>query len=117
MNNEANGSYTADEEVENVDSTEEYAYKNVISEKENTRLYSVVSLACAILSVGLFFIPWIGLVLGLVGIGFSLISRKHLNYFEVLALVGLIVAIFGSVFSVAGIIFDAAAVEPLFFDF
>lgn len=116
-NMEDNKSYNTDAKAETAENSEEYAYKNVISEKGNTRLYSVISLACAVLSVIFFFVPWLGLIFGIIAIGFSLISRKHLDYFEVLALVGLIVGIFGLVFSLTGIILGAVTESGGYFSF
>jgi hypothetical protein len=117
MNNEENVSFDTEEKVEGEEKIEEYAYKNVITKNSNTRLFSVISVAFAALSVILSFVPWVGLILGLVSVGFSLISRKKLGYFEVLALVGLIVGIFGFVFSSAGIILSAVFANSGYFSF
>ena len=111
MDNEEKEVYNADEKAE------DYAYKNVINEKGKTRLHSVVSIACAVLSVVLFFIPWLGLAFGICAVGFSLMSRKQLEYFEGLALVGLIVGIFGLVFSATGIILGGVTDGSFFFNF
>jgi predicted exporter len=85
----------------------EYVYKNVIKNKEQRRTWSVISLGLAILSIFLSYFSWVGLVLGLASIGAGIISRKNLGYFDKLSLVGLIVAIFGVVFSITGIAFGA----------
>lgn len=117
MNNEENVSFDTEEKVEGEEKIEEYAYKNVITKNGNTRLFSVISVAFAALSVILSFVPWVGFIFGLVSVGFSLISRKQLGYFEGLALVGLIVGIFGFVFSFAGIILSAVFANSGYFSF
>ena len=48
---------------------------------------------------------------------FSLISRKQLDYFEGLALVGLILGIFGFVFSITGIILGVVTEGSGYFNF
>ena len=108
MKNDETISNFAEEKEDSKENIEEYAYKNVIGKKGNTRIFSLVSVVCAALSVIFSFVPWLGLVLGLVAIGFSLVSRKELGYFEGLAIVGLIVGIFGFVFSLTGIILGVA---------
>lgn len=117
MNNEENVSFDTEEKVEGEEKIEEYAYKNVITKNGNTRLFSVISVAFAALSVILSFVPWVGFIFGLVSVGFSLISRKQLGYFEGLAIVGLIVGIFGFVFSFAGIILGAVFANSGYFSF
>ena len=83
----------------------EYVYKKVIQNKQNRRTWSLASLALAILSLLLTFFPWIGLIVGLSSAGAATVSRKNLGYFDKITLAGLIIAIFGIVFSLAGIIF------------
>ena len=84
-----------------------YVYKNVIKNKEQRRTWSVISLGLAILSLFLSCFSWVGLILGFAAAGTGFISRKNLGYFDKLTLAALIVAIFGVVFSIAGIVFGA----------
>lgn len=84
---------------------ENYAYKNVMVDKQHRRTWSVVSLALAILSIILVYFSWIGLVLGIASASCAAVSRKNIGYFDRLSLIGLIIAIFGVVFSLSGIIF------------
>ena len=117
MSNEEKMSFDTEEKVEAEENIEEYAYKNVITKNGNTRLFSVISVFFAALSVILSFVPWVGFILGLISIAFSLISRKKLGYFEGFALVGLIVGIFGFVFSFTGIILGAVISNSGYFSF
>lgn len=91
--------------TENPEEETEYAYKNVIPDKQHRRTWSVASLVLGILSVLCSYFSWFGLILGLVSAGASLVSRKNLGYFDKLSLTALIIAIFGVVFSLTGIIF------------
>jgi hypothetical protein len=117
MNNEENTSFDTEKKVDGEGNIEEYAYKNVITKNSNTRLFSVISVAFAILSVIFSLVPWVGFILGFISVVFSVISRKQLGYFEGLALVGLIVGIFGFVFSFAGIILSAVFANSGYFSF
>lgn len=89
---------SSEEKKETKDS--EYAYKTVMDGKQASRIWSLISLIMAVLSVCLCFIPWAGLVLGLLAVVFSVVSRNNLGYFDNLGLVGLIVGIFGVVFGI-----------------
>ena len=102
MNNQFNEEKVNDQatELEN-----ENIYEAVIDKKENRRTLSVISLAFAVLSVLLLFIPWLSLVCSIVAIVTGAFSRRNLGYFDGFTLGGLIVGIFGFVFSVSGIIF------------
>ena len=71
-----------------------------------TRIYSVVSLVTGIISVLICCCGgWIGLGLGVVSIVFSVISRRHLGYFDGLSIAGLVVGICGAVFGGATVAF------------
>ena len=93
------------ENTEEVTEENEYAYKTVMDGKVKTRIWSVVSVILAALSVILCFIEELGIALGVASILTAIISRKNLGYFDKLSLGGLIGAIFGIVFSVAIFIF------------
>ena len=85
---------------------EEYTYKKVIKEKKNSRIFSVASLALGILSLVFCFLPILGIILALSSIIFSLISRGSLGYFDKIAIIGLVVGIFGAVFGLSYAVFD-----------
>lgn len=91
--------------TENSEGEENYAYKNVIPDKQHRRTWSLAALGLAILSLLLSHFSWIGLILGLISIAATVVSRKNLQYFDKITLAALIVAIFGLVFSLTGIIF------------
>lgn len=92
---------------ESAESEGEYVYKTVIKNKQNRRTWSVVSLALAIISVLSFSLSWLSLIFGALSVGAAAISRKNLGYFDKISLAGIIVGIFGVVFSLAGIIFGS----------
>ena len=110
MNNQFNDEFNTsnDSVTEN-----EYAYKAVVGKKENRRTLSIISLVFAILSIACLFIPWLALVFSLVAIVIGSISRKNLGYFDRITLAGLIIGIFGFVFSLSGILF-ANLISSLF---
>ena len=78
---------------------DEYLYKSVMEGKKNSRIWSVVSLICSILSLLCCCTSVIGIVLGVLAIIFAVVSRSSIGYFDGLAIAGLIVGIFGTVFS------------------
>ena len=78
----------------------EYLYKSVLEGKKKSRIWSVVSLISSILSIICCCVPWPGAVLGILSIVFAVVSRSNIGYFDKIALAGLIVGIFGTVFSV-----------------
>lgn len=93
---------TVNEEFNYKESTEEeYLYKSVIEGKKKSRVWSVVSLICSIISLLCCCFPVMGIVLGILAIIFAVVSRSSIGYFDGLAIAGLIVGIFGLVFSVA----------------
>ena len=102
-----NNQYNEETKVENGsgDSEGEYVYKTVIKSKENRRTLSVASLGLSILSILTVMVSWLSLIFGLLSVGAGIISRKNLGYFDKLTLAGIIIGIFGFVFSIVGIIF------------
>ena len=84
----------------------EYAYKTVMDGKGNSRVWSLVSLICAVFSVCLCFLPWLGLVFGILSLVFAIVSRNNIGYFDSLCLWGLIVGIFGIVFGIGTLAFE-----------
>ena len=111
--NKENNEGFAENEVNTEES--EFAYKKVLGVKSNTRLYSVISICLSILSVILFFLPIGGIICGVLGILFAIFSRKNLGYFDNISLWGLIIGIFGTVFSVMGLIFVYALSDTEFY--
>ena len=103
MNNQFNEETKVNNEPGNTES--EFTYKAVINKKENRRTLSIISLAFAVLSILLLFIPWLSLIFSLVAVGTGAFSRRNLGYFDGFTLAGLIVGIFGFVFSISGMIF------------
>ena len=83
----------------------EYAYKNVMKTKQNRRTWSVISIALSVLSILFVWVPIVALVLALASVVCGIISRKNLGYFDKLSLAGIIIGIFGIVFSVVGLFF------------
>lgn len=101
--------FEKDREFEKEESgeNESYAYKTVMDGKPKTRTWSVISAFLAGLSVVLCFVWQAGLSLGAASVISAVVSRKNLGYFDKLSLGGLIGAIFGMVFSVAILVFNA----------
>lgn len=80
---------------------EEYLYKSVLEGKKKSRVWSLASLIAAILSVLCCCVPWPGAVLGVLAVVLAVVSRINIGYFDGMALAGLIVGIFGLVFSIS----------------
>ena len=89
--------------------TEEY-YELPKRTENRSLLFSLLSVICASLSVCLavFYIP--ALILSLFSVGLALYSRLRLGYFDRMCIVGLIVGIFGFVFSITSMILTLAGV-------
>ncbi len=66
--------------------------------KHKTRLWSVVSVVLSAVSLICSFFGLAGLLIGIAAIGFAMISRFCLKYFDNISLVSIIIAIFGIVF-------------------
>ncbi len=74
--------------------------------KPKTRAYSVLSLVLALLALLIdAFGGWFGLGLALLALAFSVVSRRHLGYFDRLSLAGLVLGLCAAVFAVAAIAF------------
>lgn len=89
------------------ESEENYAFQKVMpaKNKENRRTWSVISLILSILSLLLVYFSWVSLILGILSVGSALISRKNIGYFDKISITGVLIAIFGIVFSLGGVIF------------
>ncbi len=81
----------------------EINYK-AVSMKPKSRAWSVASLILSIISVLCCCSPIIAITAGVVALACSIVSRKTLGYFDGLSIAGLIVAIFGIVFGICGIV-------------
>ncbi len=66
--------------------------------KHKTRLWSVLSIAFSSVSLICSFLGWVGLIIGICGVIFALVSRFCLKFFDTISLVSIIIAIFGIVF-------------------
>lgn len=65
-------------------------------------LYSIVSLACGIVSVVIGCCGgWFGLGIGALALVFSIVARRHLGYFDGKAIAGLVLGICGLLFGAA----------------
>ena len=87
--------------------SEDLSLKNLIGKKENSRLFSVISLSLAVLSLLLCFLPAVGIILSLLAVVFTIVSRRALGYFEGVAIAGLVVAVFGIVFCICAMCFES----------
>ena len=75
-------------------------YKEVMEVKSKSRLWSVIAIILAVVSLSLCIIVyWLGLIFGVSSILDILISRKSLGYFDRISVFSLIIAIFGTIFS------------------
>lgn len=84
--------------------------------KPRSMLYSIVSLVSGIVAVLICCCGgWFGLVLGALAIVFSVIARRHLGYFDGMAIAGLVLGICGAIFGAAaiavGFLIDSGALD------
>ena len=75
-----------------------------------TMLWSILSLLCSLLSIGLCFLYYVSLPIALLAVLFSVVSRKKLGFFDKKSVFGLIVGIFGIVFGLFGLVVDVTGV-------
>ncbi len=80
-----------------------------------TKICSILSLISAVLAVLLCPIYYVGIALGFLAIVLAVVSSMRLGYFDSLSVVGLIIGIFGLIFSVFVLILDLTGVLALFF--
>ena len=101
---------------ESSEGEENYAYKKVIKNKnkQNRRTWSVASIILSVLSVLLIYFSWVSLVSGLLSVGCAAMSRKNIGYFDKISLAGMIIAIFGIVFSLGALIFGDIIMKLIF---
>ncbi|MBO7309778.1 MAG: DUF4190 domain-containing protein [Clostridia bacterium] len=83
-----------------------------------TKGYAIASLILGIFSVVCCCVGWMGLIAGAGAIVLSVLSRRHLGYFDTMTIVGLILGIFGVVFGVLTLVFEALlATEEFMIEF
>ncbi len=87
--------------------TQDYAYKSILENNKNSRIWSFASLVAGILSVLFCFLPVLGIIIALFSVALAVISRRVIGYFDGIAIAGLVVGIFGLVFGFGYSIFDA----------
>ena len=106
-------------DLTDVPEEKESGYKTVMDGVPRSRGWSVVSLVLAILSIpfsmisagGIVF-PVIGLVLGVMAVVASIISRRNLGYFDGVAIAGIIISAVGFVFGITSIAFIMLFLNP-----
>ena len=92
------------------DKSENEVKKSVVEEelmpvKSKSRLFSVIALVFSIVSL-LLFSSYLGMIIAAVGIGFALVSRVKLGYFDRSSVGALIVGVFGAALSFIYMIFN-----------
>lgn len=91
----------------------EYETEEKVEPKKKSRIWSVLALIVAVLSVVLFFVPAVSITLGIVAVALTVVSRLSIGYFDNYGIAAIIVGIFGVVFGISYIVYDlliAAAV-------
>ena len=84
---------------------ENYAYEILNPNgRPKSRIYSVLALIMGILSIASVTAAYLAIVAGVLAIGFSVVSRKKLGYFDGMSIAGLIVGIFGAALAVGFLI-------------
>ena len=83
--------------------------------RRRSRIWSVLSLLSSVLSVLLCSFYYVSLPLALLGIVFSLISRRTRGFFDGIAVGGLIVGISGAVFGIFSMILNLSGLSAVLF--
>ena len=100
-----------EEDIVERDPLDETEYYDLPSAPEKrSRLWSVISLGCAILSVLLCAVYFVSLPFAIAAIVFAVISRRTLGYFDGLSVAGLILGVVGIVFSSFALVVDVTGV-------
>ncbi len=68
--------------------------------RSRTRIWSVISIVSAILSVLLCHFYYAGMILSAVSVGSAVVSRRTLGFFDRISIFGIMIGIMGLVFSV-----------------
>ena len=91
---------------------EEYAFQTLDRRGRPKKLgWSLASLVCGIISAVTATFGFSGIILGICGIVFAIISRRILGYFDGRSIGGLIFGIFGTIVGVAMLIYAATLDE------
>ena len=106
-------SFDVTEEMNSTESNDRY-YEVFEKSKTKSMVWSVCSLVFGIASVALSMLGWVALILGVLAVAFSVISRFKLGYFDGKAIWGLILGIFGIVFGIVMIVWNVIFSEGLF---
>ena len=87
-----------------------YAYAAIMNDPAHPKsmVYSIIALVAGILSTVLCCTAYGGLFFGVVAVVFAIVSKKHLGYFDTMTIVGLILGIFGFLFSLVALIISLA---------
>lgn len=81
---------------------DDYLFRNVNPNgRRKTYGWSVASLVCGIISVVCCCIGYGAVVLGILAVVFSILSRKNLGYFDGMAIAGLVLGIVGFILGAA----------------
>lgn len=89
------------------ESTEEQAPKRGRTPGEKkTMAYSVASLLLSLMSLVCCCTGAVSMLFGILAIVFAVVSRRHLGYFDTMALIGLVVGIVGTVFGAFVFVLD-----------
>ncbi len=75
-------------------------------DRPKTMAYSVASLLLSLMSLVCCCTGAISMLFGILAVVFAILSRRHLGYFDTMALIGLIVGIVGAVFGAFAFILD-----------
>lgn len=81
-----------------------------------TRIFSVLSVICSILSILLFPLYYLGIAFAIAAIVLAVISSARLGYFDKAAIFGLVLGIFAGVFSVFIMALDLSGVLATLFN-
>ena len=82
--------------------------------KHKTMGFSVASLIFGVVSLLCCYFGWAGMILGIIAIALSAVSRFILKYFDGICLAGLILGIFGVVFGGAMVVVDLLIAKGIF---
>jgi hypothetical protein len=81
-------------------------YKTVMDGVPRSRGWSVASMVLGILSILCCCFTYVPLVMSVLAIIFSIVSRRNLGYFDGMAIAGLVMGIIGFIFSVMALVGD-----------
>ncbi len=106
---EENESPIEKETVKEYTSDDEY-YPLGTDRASRSLLFSVLSLILAVLSIFIFSFYYLSIPISVGAVVCSVIARRRLGYFDNVALLGLIFAIFGFVFATGSLVLDCLGI-------